>query len=256
VKLLSVNFVELVLENAAVFKKCIDAIAVLIDEAEFIVDKDALWLKATDPSQISMVDFKLDKSAFKHYRVENLAKVGLDLDYLAQIMSRAKPSDELTLALDETKSRLMVSFNGASKRSFAVPLIDVNAAELPTPKIEFDSTVKMLAGIFQDGLKDAELISSHITVGVGDDKFFLKANSSKGSVENETSNKEKGIVDFKAKKDSTSMFPLSYLNDMLKVPSADTEITVQLKTNAPIKISYPIGKAEITYFLAPRIEGE
>jgi len=248
--------VELVLENASSFKKCIDAISVLIDEAEFIIDKDAVRLKATDPSQISMVDFVLEKSAFKHYRVENLTKIGLDLDYLSQVMSRAGSSDELMLSLDEAKSRLVVSFNGTSKRSFSVPLIDVSTAELPTPKIEFDSTIKMLAGIFQDGLKDAGLISSHITVGVSDDNFFLKANSSKGSVENTTSNKEKGIIDFKATKECTSMFPLDYLNDMLKVAGSDNEITVHLKSNAPIKISYPIGKAQITYFLAPRIETE
>lgn len=247
---------ELVLENAGAFKKSIDAIAVLIDEAEFIIDKDAMRLKATDPSQISMIDFSIEKSAFKHYRVENLTKVGVDLDYLSQIMSRAKQSDELSLSLDEAKSRLNVSFSGESKRSFSVPLIDVSAAELPTPKIEFDSTVKMLAGIFQDGLKDAELISSHITVGVTDSEFFLKANSSKGSVENSTKNKEKGIIDFKAKKECSSMFPLDYLNDMLKVASSDTEITVNLKSNAPIKVSYGIGKAQITYFLAPRIESE
>lgn len=251
------KMIELVLENASVFKKSIDAIAVLIDEAEFIIDNESgVRLKATDPSQISMIDFRLEKSAFKHFRVENLTKIGIDLDYLAQIMSRAKPTDELTLALDETKSRLLVSFKGESKRSFAVPLIDVSAAELPSPKIEFDATVKMLASILQDGLKDAELISSHITVGVSDKSFFLKANSSKGSVENETSRKEKGILDFNAKKECSSMFPLDYLNDMLKVASSDTEITVHLKANAPIKISYPIGKAEITYFLAPRIESE
>lgn len=248
--------VELVLENASSFKKCIDAIAVLIDEAEFIIDKDSVRLKATDPSQISMVDFVLEKSAFKHYDVENMTKIGLDLDYLSQVMSRAGSGDELMLSLDEAKSRLIVSFKGASKRSFSVPLIDVSTAELPTPKIEFDSTIKMLAGIFQDGLKDAVLISSHITVGVSGETFFLKANSSKGSVENETSNKEKGIIDFRAAKECASMFPLDYLNDMLKVAASDTEITVYLKANAPIKISYPIGKAEITYFLAPRIETE
>ena len=70
--------VELILENASSFKKCIEALAVLIDEAEFVIDKDSVRLKATDPSQISMVDFVLEKSAFKHYDVENHTKIGLD----------------------------------------------------------------------------------------------------------------------------------------------------------------------------------
>ena len=47
---------KLVLDNAVEFKKAIDAISVLIDEAEFIVSKEGLKLKATDPSQVSMID--------------------------------------------------------------------------------------------------------------------------------------------------------------------------------------------------------
>ena len=49
---------ELIIEKADVLKRSIDAIAVLIDEAEFEVSEKGLSLKATDPSQISMVDFE------------------------------------------------------------------------------------------------------------------------------------------------------------------------------------------------------
>ena len=58
---------KLVLEKAADFQRSIEAIAVLIDEAEFVIDEKGLALKATDPSQISMVDYLLEKSAFKHF---------------------------------------------------------------------------------------------------------------------------------------------------------------------------------------------
>jgi DNA polymerase III sliding clamp (beta) subunit (PCNA family) len=52
------------------------------------------------------------------------------------------------------------------------------------------------------------------------------------------------------------MFPLDYLQDMLKVASSDTEVGVRLKNNAPIEIEYTIGAANIKYLLAPRIESE
>jgi DNA polymerase III sliding clamp (beta) subunit (PCNA family) len=50
------------------------------------------------------------------------------------------------------------------------------------------------------------------------------------------------------------MYPVDYLQDMLKVASSDTRVTVFLKSNAPIKLSYSVGDANINYFLAPRIE--
>jgi len=61
---------ELFLEDATSFKKLVDGVAVLVSEAEFIISKEGLSLKATDPSQISLVDFNLPKKAFKEYKVK------------------------------------------------------------------------------------------------------------------------------------------------------------------------------------------
>jgi proliferating cell nuclear antigen len=247
---------KLVLGQAGDFKRCMDGIAVLIDEAELVLDSNGLLLKATDPSQISMVDFSLPKSAFKTYSVEGIAKIGIDLDYLSQIMSRAKPSDELTMELDEQNSRLNVAFRGNATRRFSVPLIDVSSAELPIPKIDFDSEVALKADVLQDSLKDASLISTHISMGIRSETFFVKASSSKGELSSETSKHEKGLLDLKSKKDCHAMFPLDFLSDMLKAATSDTALEVFLKSNAPVKLSYKVGEATLTYFLAPRIESD
>ncbi|MCX6802117.1 MAG: proliferating cell nuclear antigen (pcna) [Candidatus Diapherotrites archaeon] len=247
---------KLVLEKAGDFKKSCEAIAVLIHEAEFDVGENGIALKATDPSQISMVDFEMKKAAFKEFKFEAAQRIGLDLDYLNQVMGRAKPTDELTIELVPQKTSLSVTFKGASTRHFSVPLIDVSKNPVPNPKIEFDVELKMKAGIVQDALKDAELISTHVLLGVEKETFFVNANSSKGTLRNETSKKEKEMKSFVAKKDCKSMFPLDYLKDMLKTPSGDDEIELKLKSDAPLFISYKIGQASIAYFLAPRIESE
>jgi len=246
--------VKLVLEKAADFQKSIEAIAVLIDEAEFVVDEKGLSLKATDPSQISMVDFSLEKSAFKEFDVEGKMKIGLDLDYLRQVMSRAKADDQLTLELDESGSRLDVSFKGASSRKFNLPLIDISAAELPNPKIEFDANVKLVASVLQDALKDASLVSSHVSLGVSGDSFVVKAESSKGNLDSVTEKDRKNLIELNAKQDAMSMFPLDYLQDMLKAAQSIAHVELMLKSSAPIQVSYAIGLANIKYFLAPRIE--
>ena len=252
--LFSVGKMKLVLEKAGMFQKSIEAIAVLIDEAEFLIDENGLTLKATDPSQISMVDYVLEKKAFKEFDAGEKTKLGLDLDYLKQIMSRAKSDDELTLELDESQTRLNVSFKGTSSRKFNLPLIDISSAELPNPKIEFDAEVKLLASVLQDALKDASLVSSHVSIGVQEDKFVVKADSSKGNMDSVTEKDKKNLLELDAKQNAMSMFPLDYLQDMLKTAQSSTEIEVKLKGSAPIQIAYDIGDARITYFLAPRIE--
>jgi proliferating cell nuclear antigen len=242
---------ELVLKDASLFKKSIEAISVLIDEAELVVKESGLELKATDPSQISMVDFTLSKDAFEKFESEE-TRLGLDLDYLNQILSRTQSSDELILSLDEKKAFLEVTFKGKAQRSFQVPLIDISSSEVPSPKIEFDAELLVNSSFIQNSLKDVALISSHITMGCDSQKFFVKANSSKGNLNEEVMQDKDTLPELKVKQECKSMFPLDYLQDMLK--SASGNISLFLKANAPVKISYSIGEANITYFLAPRIE--
>ncbi len=247
---------KLVLEKARDFQKSVNAIAVLIDEAEFVIDAEKLALKATDPSQISMVDFEMDKSAFKEFDVNETVTIGLDLDYLAQVMNRAKPDDELTLEINPEKTALKIGFKGASTRHFVIPLIDVNKGQIPNPKIEFQAVLSVNAAVLQDALKDAELISNHVVLGVSNEAFYVKAKSSKGALESQTSQKEKSVKEFKVSQECKSMFPLDYLKDMLKAPDNKDEIELKLRSDAPVQISYKIGKARSSYFLAPRIETE
>jgi len=244
---------ELVIKDAAIFKKSMEAIAVLIDEAELVVTPNGLELIATDPSQISMVDFSMPKKAFEKFEVEE-TRIGLDLDYLNQVLSRVQAGDELTISLDDKKAFLLVSFNGKAQRSFQVPLIDISTSDVPQPKIEFDAELKISAGFLQNAFKDAALISTHITLGCDEEKFFVRAKSSKGNLDEKLKQDKDTLPELKVKQECQSMFPLDYLQDMLKAASSGDTIELFVKSNAPIKVSYNIGDANVTYFLAPRIE--
>lgn len=246
---------ELVLKNADVFKKSMEAISVLIDEAELVVSQNGLELKATDPSQISMVDFSLPKKAFTKFEAID-TRLGLDLDYLNQVLSRAQSADELVLGLDDKKAFLTVTFRGSAERSFQVPLIDISSSDVPNPRIEFDSELVITAGFLQSAFKDAALISSHVVLGCTEEKFFVKATSSKGNLNEEVKQNKDTLPELRVKRECKSMFPLDYLQDMLKVASSDTKVNLFIKSNAPIRVSYPIGEANISYFLAPRIESQ
>jgi len=247
---------ELLYEDALIFKRFVDGIAVLVDEAEFIIDDNGLSLKATDPSQISLVDFTLPKNAFKKFEVKEPTKIGVDLNYLNQVMSRAKAKDALELTVSEDKSKLTLVFSGSSKRSFLIPLLDIASAEIPLPKIDFDAEVKIRADALSDSFKDANLISTHVIFLVENDSFIVRANSSKGNLENIYNNKDDSVLSLKAKNETRAMFPLDYLISMIKATSADTEVSVKLKSSAPIEFSYVIGEGKFVYFLAPRIESD
>ncbi|MEM4261750.1 MAG: proliferating cell nuclear antigen (pcna), partial [Candidatus Diapherotrites archaeon] len=240
-------------QDAAVFKRFVDGIAVLVDEAEFVISNEGVYLKATDPSQVSLVDFSLPNSSFKVFELPQPLRLGVDLNYLNQVFSRAKANDVVEISLS-ADSKFSIVFSGVAKRSFVVPLLDLASQEIPVPKIDFDAELKMNAGLLQDCLKDVSLVSTHVVLSVVDGCFVVSANSSKGNVENSYSVEEHSLISLSAKSNCKAMFPLDYLTNFFKAASSDTEVVLKLKSDAPIEVSYSFGGATLRYFLAPRIE--
>jgi len=248
---------KMVLEKSTEFQKSIEAISALIDEAEFVVNENGFALKAADPSQISMVDYFIGKEAFKEFDVKEEIKIGVDLDYLRQVMSRASASNELTLETIKDNTELSILFSGESKRKFEMPLLDLSSTigELPNPKINETSKAIVEASILQDGFKDALLVSSHVSIGVDGNKFAIKAHGAKGDFVLGMEKDNKHLTELSSTEEGLSTFPLSYLQDMLKGTFGNTMVCLRMKKDSPMELSYNIGRAEIKYFLAPRIEG-
>ncbi|MDO8627787.1 MAG: DNA polymerase sliding clamp, partial [Candidatus Diapherotrites archaeon] len=122
------------LKSTDVFKKSIDAVAVFIKEGNLRFSSDGLYFKATDPSQIVLVDYVLDKKSFEKYSVEpNL--VGIDLEELSKVMARSLPDDKLLM--DLTEAELVVTFESDLSRTFKLPLLEVSEQDIKMPNIEY-----------------------------------------------------------------------------------------------------------------------
>ncbi|MDD3178035.1 MAG: hypothetical protein PHR26_00790 [Candidatus ainarchaeum sp.] len=249
--------IKLVIKDIKEFHKSIDAIGVLINEGLFTIDNEKMFLRATDPSQISLVDFVMPKDSFEEYVVDlnqDIDKVtfGINVNNLLQILSHSNIDEKLVLEIKEDKSTLQIELIGKSKRTFSIPLIDVSEQEQPLPKVQFDVDVQIPSEELMGGIKDANLFSSHIIFRIEDNKLFLETQSSKGKFKQEIESDSKNIIISGNK--AKAMYPLDYLQNMIK--NAKTVITLKLKDDMPLELSYTIGNAAIRYFLAPRVDSE
>ena len=246
---------ELSLDSAKTFKDCIDAIATLIDEGHFEIGADGMKLRAMDPSQVAMVDFSLPKKAFEKYDVKNESRIALNMDDLNRVTTRYRPEEKLTLKLDDSKARITLVFRGKHTRRFNLPLLDI--AHVPTrqPKIEFDSRIRMQGGALKEALKDTSLVSSYVVLSANPEGFVIEASGDKGNVTVETAKTDGILLEHAVNKECRAMFPLEYLNDILKAADAGAVVSLDMKTNAPLRVEYQIGDATVVYYLAPRVEG-
>ncbi len=245
---------EIQIDDARVWKSCIDAIVNLIEEGTFEIETEGIRLRAMDPSQIAMVSFFMPKSAFSDYKVSSANRIGLNFENLSKIMARTRGSEKLLMSLDENK--LVMDFQSEeSKRNFKVPLVEMPPGSHKDLKIEHDAVVTITASSLKEALRDAVLISSHITLEAGSFGFRVDAHGDNADLLLEGGQKGDGIK-VEAKQSAKATFPLKYLDDISRACPDGEKMTIHLKSNKPLKMEYKIGEAEVIYFLAPRIDLE
>ncbi|MFH2105674.1 MAG: proliferating cell nuclear antigen (pcna) [Candidatus Micrarchaeota archaeon] len=245
---------KLVIEDASSLKSAIDSVVNLVEEGLFEIKQDGLHLKAMDPSQISMISFKMPKTAFVEYNLEEETKIGLDITQLSNILSRGKKGEKVELSLED--GRLVIKFIADKrKRTFKTPLLDVGESLQREPKIEFGNYAVVSGDALKEVLKDAKLVSSHVKLMLTANSFIVEVRGDNGEVKAEF---EKGqeVSEIKSNTSARATFPLQYLEDIVKASSSSSAIKINLETDRPLKVEYSIHGAEVAYYLAPRIESE
>lgn len=236
--------------DIASFKRAIDAISSFISEGNFRFGEKGISLRAVDPSQIVLVDFFLDKSSFVTYDLEPTF-VGVDVVEFSRMLARSLPSDKLRLDVGE--SEISLNLEGDFSRVFRLPLIDVseNEKELKLPGQNFDARVEVNARLLKEALKDAQIFGSSVTVKVKDGTFGLEAKGSPGILQ--TVSKQSHLISVNAHVNATSKYSLNFLSNIVKEADNDSPILLEFKSDAPMRVTYPIGKAKMQYYLAHMI---
>ena len=248
------EMVKAKMSDPKIWKTAISSIVTLIEEAAFRFTPKSVSMRAMDPSHISMVDFELPAEAFDEYDVRDEVIVGVNLVDLDKALGRMKSSDQLILEVLEDRSRLLLTFKGASTRKLGLPIIDVEEEKIPEPKIQFTAEVRLLAGVLEDGLKDAEMVSDSVQMIAEKGCFIVRAEGDKGSAEMRLEEGEPSLSKLEVQRPTSAKFGLEYLLKMLKGTSSSDEVTLRLGTDLPLEMEINVGRGRIRFFLAPRIE--
>jgi len=248
--------VKICMKNAKTWKTCVGAMANLVGEIVLKLTPEGIRARAIDPSHVALVDLELPAAALDGYEIGQPTSLGVNLLEMSKIMARAKPTDEMTIELDEQKNRLALTFRGATTRKFDISLIDIREAELPEPKLQFVASAGILAGMIQEGLKDAELVSGTIKLLLDNEGFVMSAEGDKGTTELALGKDNKALTGHDAKQSAKSMYDIGQLGNMVKAAASADIVTVNMGTDLPIQVDCPVadGKGRLRFILAPRID--
>ncbi len=241
------------LSNTKLFVTAVATIGELIDEGIFNLNKDGVSFIASDRAMVAVVDFKMASNAFDEYEIDSEQRIGLNITNLLSVLKRVGADDKLTLNLQDSK--LEIKLEGASKRRFVVPLLDISQEEIPPiSQLEFPAKAEVKPHILESGIEDADIISDAVLFETLKDKFIMRAEGGVSKAELELERGNESLLNLETNIEVRSRYPIDYLKKMVKAAKIADSVTIRLGQDYPMKLEFKAGdKASISFILAPRV---
>ncbi len=246
---------RLTLAEPNYLKDSVSIISELVNEASFKVKANSLELIAMDPANVAMVVFKLLSSAFTEYKVDQETDLSINLTNLKQILRRSKSSDSLTMEIEEDK--LKITLEGSSKRTFFLPIIDIEEKEQRVPDLHFPITVKTKASIFNDAIDDVDVVAESVSLVVEPKTMYVLAEGDLSKAKVEIPSKGDTIIVSDTPDKIKAKYSIEYLKKMMAASKLSDDVTIQFNKDYPLKLEYKsVDKVFLSFILAPRVEND
>jgi len=245
------------MNDARLWKNLIGAISTLIDEGSFKADEEGIKLRAMDPSHVAMVDFEGPKNLFSDYVCDEPTELCINFKEMLKFLRRVGNDESIDLSFDMKNARLNIVLKSKYTRTFGMATLEPSGEEVPTPKVSFNSTVRMSTNSLKNALEDTFTVSDQIIFEATVDKLSVKSSGDLGTVSVDLEKGSEELLSLEVKQPSKSTFSLNYLAEMVKAAANLSDIvTVEFSTNMPIRLNFELPQpGKLQYYLAPRIEG-
>ena len=247
---------KLTLAEPKYLKDSIAIISDLVNEARFRVTPEAIELVAMDPANVAMVIFKLLSSAFTEYDVKENVEIAINLSNLKQILRRANPNDMLTLEVSP-ENKLKVELKGNTKRTFNLPIIELEEKEQKIPDLKFPVTITTSSTILSEAIEDVDIVAESVTFMADKEKFSINAEGDLSQANIEIKSGDSTKINIDGSEKIKSKYSIEYLKKMMGASKLSGDVTVNFNKDYPLKLDYKtVDKVMLSFILAPRVENE
>ena len=245
---------KLTLAEPKYLKDSIGVISEIVTEGTLKITSDAVELVAMDPANVAMIIFKLFSSSFVTYEVDGEERITVNLNNLKQILKRIKSNDTLTIEREDNKLKL--TLQSTTKRTFHLPLIDIETKDQNVRELDFAATVETTSTLLNDAIDDVDVVGESVSFAISDNTFKV---SSKGDLTKAAvdipSDKATKIT---AKEDGVkAKYSIEYLKKMIQGSKLADVVQVKFGNEYPLRLEYFVqNKVDLVFILAPRVDND
>lgn len=105
---------EAKLSDSQVFKRIVEAIKDLVNEANFDCNPSGITLQAMDSTHVALATLLMRADEFESFRCDRNIPLGINLSSLTKILKSANASDSITLRAKDSGDSLSLMFESPS----------------------------------------------------------------------------------------------------------------------------------------------
>jgi proliferating cell nuclear antigen PCNA len=242
------------LADVSLLRDSVATIAEIIDEGIFKITKKGISFIAADRAMVAVVDIFIAASAFEKYHIDVEQNMGINIMTFLSVIKRAGTSDKITLDLQGAKLNVLIE--GASKRRFVVPLLNLSDEEIPpVDQLTFKTKAQMKSDVLKSGISDAEIIGDSVILQTTPTMFGMIAEGDVSKAELELEKGNEALLKIQAATGVKSRYSLEYLKKMVKAAKLSDSVTIEQGTDYPLRMVFVAGnKARMSFILAPRVQ--
>ena len=236
----------------------LNAVTAIADECKLDISDDGLHTSVVDPANVAYVEATLSPAAFDSYEYggDDPEVHGLNVSTFKQSIGVAGSSDTVRIQFDDPHDMSINAGGVGFDRAGINP--DTIRKRPEIPGLEYDTNLERLpAETLQRGVKASDMVSDHTTFVVDADEpsVIMRAEGDTDDAELDLLTEDAGI---KADTDADATMSLDYLKDMVKGLPGDGTVTLNLKSDFPLRIDFSPDEyhAQGSMFLAPRIDSD
>lgn len=283
---------EAVVSQASLWKKLVDCVNGMVNEANFDCNPGGLSIQAMDSSHVALVHLLLRDDCFMRYQCERNSILGLNLTSLTKVLKIVDSTDSLTLRHDEDSDAVtLISENSDKSRKceYQLKLLEIEAQSMGIPEMDYRSTVTLSSSEFAKIVRDMNVFGDTVTIAITRDgvKFssagdvgqgytFLQSGTGSTSTktavkaevkaENEEDDQliarkftkgETGVIGVEVQMEEpiTLSFSLRFMNIFAKGSTLSDRVTLKFAQDRPCLVEYGIDNVGyLRYYLAPKVD--
>lgn len=245
------------------FRELMYAASVVAEEVTLRFSDQGFSLLEMDPSHVAMVGLKVPYTEFDQYEclaeADDPLLVTVNAAELIRLMKRVKDEGlvlEYEAGWDELRVTLRRGGISGVTREKRLPVLEPFEAEVPTPKIVFKASARVLSEpIRKLVLPDLGDVSEHCQVAMrwvssGDDLVF-SASGDMGSCRVVYERHHDHMLELKVEESSKATFALSYLADIFKgFRDLSEVVNISLSEDMPVRVEPELPQGSLVYHLA------